>query len=321
MNRVMRRRLTFRELSELRVRVSEMLRNAHLDFLELKGAADDRAESDEAKPPTSWTQSTTAPYLSMAAIVDLAAMQIVEDVLFHLARPESAAQLAQVCDANATFPAETKIAFPDAIEVESFAKRAPVLKVLAPFMREQLIKMAAKRMASGVVSDVARFLARVEEDIYDLLDNIHDTSRIVRVFKKRKGAAKKKEPKEGDEEEEDEDEEERELSLADVITALLAKMRWDASSPLGGRLQLSLLEDYEVPEDAEPVSIKVALKELERWLESNVFVPAARARTPTHVHAYASVQRIALHLGTHVRAIFLTRSEDDNEESHAIIMS
>lgn len=324
MNRVMRCRMTFRQLSELRVKVSEQLRGAHLTYLQLKTAADDRAKNDEAKPPTSWSHATKSPYLSMMAIVDLAAMQVVQNALFQLMRPENAPRFAQLCDRAATFPREMKIAFPDAIEIKSFAKRAPLIPRLVPFMHEELIKMGTQRMVSGVIADLTRFLDTYAsddggEDIYDLLASVKDTSRIVRLKKRRpeddNNSSKKTQEQE---EEEDDEEKDRELSKADVITALLETMQWDAKK---GQLGMDLLEDYELPEDYEPVSIGVAYKQLGKWLESNVFVHAVRSLAPTYVHAYASIKPIAIHLGTHIRAIFLTRSEEDQEDFHSIIKS
>ena len=296
MNKVMRARMTFKELCELRVGISEKLRNAQLKYLQLMSDADADAD-DSKKPPTSWANGTTSSYLSMLSIVDLAAMQIIEDVVHHLTLPENASKFAQVCDVDATFPSETNISFPDALEVESFLKRAPIIRSLVPFIRDQLIKMGARRMVSGIITDLSKFLgSRIKEDIDDLID---DKTRIVQVFVDTKK------------------EREKEMSASDIIAALIESMQWDSNRE---ELRLSLLEGYEVPEDAASVSLSIAYKNLGKWLEDNVMIPSARSRSMTYVHAYASVQCIARHLGTHIRAVFLSRSDDDLRGPQKIIV-
>jgi hypothetical protein len=299
MNKVMRARMSFREVCELRVGISEKLRNAQLKYLQLMSDADADADDDDSKkPPTSWANGTTSSYLSMLAIVDLAAMQIVEDVVHRLTLPENASKFAQVCDVDATFPSETNIAFPDALEVESFLKRAPIIRSLVPFIRDQLIKMGARRMVSGIITDLSKFLgSRIKDDIDDLIESVDDKTRIVQVFVDTKK----------------EREREKEMSASDIIAALIESMQWDSNRE---ELRLSLLEGYEVPEDAVSVSLSIAYKNLGKWLEDNVMIPAARSRSMTYVHAYASVQCIARHLGTHIRAVFLSRSEESDDDLH-----
>jgi hypothetical protein len=297
MNRVMRARLSFREVCELRVKVSEKLREAHLAYLQRMQEAEDADDDDDdeyTKPPTSWKHRSASSYLSMLSIVDLAAMQIVEDILFRL--DSDASKLAQLCDVNAQFPKETKIAFPDDIEIESFKSRAPIIMQIIPFMREQLIRMGAARMTMGIVDDLSRLIetSRIEEDIDDMLQGVRDTSRIVRAFPTPKVTKN------------------AEMGQAEIIAALLKTARWDRNAQ---QLQLGLLREYVLPEDADGISLSTALKDLSRWLETNVMAPAARERTQTYVHAYASVRNIAIHLATHIRAIYLARKEVDEDDN------